>query len=302
MLTEFSEALAHEEATRLIARLSALKSEWLSEPSLPSLSPRTVEALMQHGEEIDRILQQATDWEELFTALLLLVSGCVTVFIPDIPIWFRATSLICVAMPALYSLIFAWRGLHSLLKNWKWIYAVYALTQAEDVRVLETLILATHYKWGRHPEIIKAINRLLDQVTETDMGLLSDRAQVKLWAIGITRMTLSPSHDPVVTTRVLRALAAVGNHATYTRLERYASRPPNFIDERPVIAVAQELLPVMKARLQRQQGSTTLLRASDVTAIQNHLLLRTVQTPVSEPPQELLRSPPITPKPTHSLL
>lgn len=88
----------------------------------------------------------------------------------------------------------------------------------------------------------------------------------------------------------LRALAAMGNYASCTRLEQYALLPPTCIDERPVIVVAQELLPVMKARLQRQQGSATLLRASDVTAIQNHLLLRTVQTAVSEPSQELLRS------------
>ena len=56
MPVENSEALADGEAQQLVERLSALKSEWPSEPSLHSLSPRVVDALMKRCADTERTL------------------------------------------------------------------------------------------------------------------------------------------------------------------------------------------------------------------------------------------------------
>ena len=88
--------------------------------------------------------------------------------------------------------------------------------------------------------------------------------------------------------RVLRVLAAIGNRATYARMERFAYRSEHWVGERYAIASARELLPVMQARLQRQQVPETLLRAANVA--QPDTLLRPAHATTSEPASQLLRA------------
>ena len=55
--------------------------------------------------------------------------------------------------------------------------------------VLLTLIKSTEKRWGTHPQVLQAICRLLEQVTEMDAGLLSQPIQNRLWDPG-------PAADP----------------------------------------------------------------------------------------------------------
>jgi hypothetical protein len=290
MLTEYSEALAREETNRLIKRLSAQKSEWPSEMSLRTLNPQVVDSLITRFAEIEGIEVSDVKTGLLLSLLIPLELALCWILFSVLPDRRWLAHTIMAAMLALFGLGCTWLCIHAGPGR-KLPYMVYALTQTDDVRVLETLIVATHYKWGRHPEVIKAVNRLLEQVTEADAGLLNDRAQERLWTIGIAPQTLSDAYDPQTATVALQALAAVGNHATLTRMEQYVAPSLYSVGERHSIDAVRRALPIIQARLKRRQDHETLLRAADVTDVQNHLLLRTVQTPVVEPPHELLRPP-----------
>lgn len=289
MSMEPSEALAAEEVQCLTTRLSDLKAGWPSEPSLRTLSPRMVDALMARFEDTERRLIPAVRMAEGFYTLLPLALITLVLCIPGLPwhikLLFTAAML---AFPLCLLYFVCWRNLH--LVGGEWAYTVYALTQTEDVRALETLILATHYKWGRDRAVLSAINRLLEQVTEEHIGLLSDRAQKRLWTIGIAQRTLAGAYPSQVTVYVLRTLAAVGNQATMARMERFATRSEYYSGERYAIAAAQELLPLMKERFQRQSVPQTLLRASDARSTQPDTLLRAVHISTPEPTSQLLRA------------
>ena len=289
MPMEFSEALDNGEARQLVDRLSALKAEWPSEPSLRTLSPRIVDAFIKRFAEIESRTLPAIRMGKLFYTLVPLGSAILVMCIPGLPWHIRLLFTTAMLVLALGGLRFFWRALHRVPCE-NWAYNVYALTQTDDVRVLETLILATRYKWGRHSEVIKAINRLLEQVTEADVGLLSDRAQRRLWTVGVTWQTFVEPYNHEGAIRALRALAAVGNRATYARMERFIYRSEYFFGERYAIAAARDLLPLMNVRLEHQQVPATLLRASDVTNAQSDTLLRAGTAATPEPTTQLLRA------------
>ena len=286
---EFSEALGNGEAYQLVKRLSTLKTEWHSEPSLRSLSPRIVDALMKNFAEIETTGAPLVRSGVLFFTLIPLGLVFVSLFDHTTHGLLKLLLPLFMAIPSLGGLTFLHRIVHRAPpENWR--YTVYALTQTDDVRVLETLILATRYKWGRHPEVIKAINRLLEQVTEADAGLLSDRALQRLWTVGITWQTFAQPYNHAGAIRALRALAAVGNRATMARMERFAYSSEYFLGERYAKAATRDLLPLMETRLLRQQVPATLLRASDANNTQPETLLRAVAVSAPEPTTQLLRA------------
>ena len=225
----------------------------------------------------------------MFHTLLPLGLAILVLSIPGLP-W-HVKQLFTAFMLALIlgGLCFCTRIFYGVMGG-EWAYSIYALTQTEDVRVLETLILATRYKWGRHPEILNAITRLLEQVTEADAGLLSDRAQQRLWTVGITWQAFAQPYNHARAIRALRALAALGNRATMARMERFAYSSEYFLGERYAKATTRDLLPLIEARLQRQQVPATLLRASDITDAQPDTLLRAVTISAPEPTAQLLRA------------
>ncbi len=59
---------------------------------------------------------------------------------------------------------------------------------------------------------------------------------------------------------------------------------------RRIIAVAQELLPLMETRLKQQEVPDTLLRAADTPASQLETLLRPALVVTPVPPEQLLRA------------
>lgn len=169
-------------------------------------------------------------------------------------------------------------------------YAVYALTQTDDMRVLPTLIQATRQGWGWHPQVRAAILRLLEQVTEEHVGLLNDAAEKRLWKLTMGWQSSNTGYDHEIAISTLRALAAIGNYATLTRIKRYANHSEYYLKEGYVIAAARELTPIMEARLQRQQVPETLLRPADTPTPQPETLLRAAHPATAEPPQQLLRA------------
>ena len=288
MPVENSEALAAGEAQQLVEHLYALKAEWPSEPALRTLSPQTVDALMKRVANTERSLVIPIQMGYMFHTLLPMGLAILVLSIPDLSWHIKQLFTAFMLALILGGLCFCRRTFYGVMGG-KWPYSVYALTQTDDVRVLETLILATRYKWGRHPEVLSAINRLLEQVTEADAGLLSDRALQRLWTVGITWQTFAQPYNHAGAIRALRALAAVGNRATMARMERFAYSSEYFLGERYAKAATRDLLPLMEARMERQQVPATLLRASGIIA-QPDTLLRAVAISAPAPPAQLLRA------------
>ena len=273
--------LTHEEqaqrqkAKPLVDKLAAMKENWFSEPSLRHLSPRMVDALITYIETDVKGLAR-TKWTCLTLLLLLLPFALAN---SSSVIYLTAAG--CLAC---WGICFVF-GPTMMPQP-----AVHALTQTDDLRVLPTLILATRHSGAQNAYVYDAIFRLLDQVTEEHIGLLNDDAQQHLWEIMRTRHIVTDYSDRELTLRTLRALAAIGNHNILARIKWIAwpSIYPNV--DRWLIDEARELIPVMEARLQRQQVPETLLRAADVPPATPDVLLRPAHAAMPEPAQQLLRA------------
>lgn len=268
-----SDTAPMQEVRRLVLRLVSLKQNWPSEPSLPALSPRMINGLLDYNKAVKRGTPMLRVIFAAICGLLLWVSAAIP--IPG--------SLAIVVLVTIYY-VYVTRA------SQEYRCAACALTQTKDARVLPALIQATRHEWGRQSEIYAGIFSLLDHVTEEHAGLLNDAAQLRLWVIGIEGSALAIRYGDEVALRVIRALAAVGNRTTLARMRRLVLYYEQFPSEHLVITTARELIPMMEARLQRQQAPETLLRATDMPTSLSETLLRAAHATTPEPPQQLLRA------------
>ena len=262
------------EALRLIKRLARLKMDWASEPLLSELPPRLIAALQYEIAEAD--FSRATlGW--ISCLVVIGVWGIATVYHSD-GVW--PLALISALMVGYMQ----FRNVN--LQR----CAVYALTQTSNITVLPTLLLATQHTWGRNPAVTAAIRRLLEQVTETDIGLLNREAQETLWNMAVLPLTLRNNADEAFAFSALQALAHIGDRETLTAMQRIAGHSAVYPAEHRLNERTRELVLLMEARLQRQEVPQTLLRASGRPDATPDTLLRAHTAPISEPPQQLLRA------------
>lgn len=262
------------EALRLTKHLARLKADWASEPLLSELPPRLIAALQYEIAEADfsRSTLGSLGW-----IVFACVWGIATVYHYGW-VWYLALILV---------LIFGFmRSRNAQTQR----YAVYALTQTNDVFVLPTLIKATQQPLGRDPAVIAAIHRLLQQVTETDSGLLNREAQETLWNMAVLPLTLRNNADEAFAFSALQALAHIGDRETLTAMQQIAGHSAVYPAEHRLNERTRKLVLLMEARLQRQEVPQTLLRASGRPDATPDTLLRAHAAPASEPPQQLLRA------------
>ena len=271
-------------ADQIIKRLQQSGRDWPCAPELQHIGDRTVDELLDiitHEEEKAAEHQ----FSVLFALMLSLLAWCVVIF-RSVQMWSLAMlgTVICLSL-----------NRDAVRSTDRRRYAVYALTQTHETRLLVLFIQATRFSWGRHPEILCAITRLLEQVTEAHSGLLSDAEQEQLWQLAVPMASSGlPLNESLVDEELalstLRALACIGNKNTYLRLSRLARRPMGYTRLRYIIGAARDLAPLMDARLQRHEVPATLLRASTLPPPAPDNLLRPAQTTASEPPEQLLRA------------
>ncbi len=264
----------HQEAKRLMRLLARRRSHWPAEPMLRQLSPVQVEALQAYiaaRETEHRRLALTT----LFFMLWALVFG---ICMGD----FKATLFIFMGEGVFFSLFL------SAAKQYR--YAVYALTQTDDLRVLPSLIHATRFTWGDHPEIIRAIGRLLEHVTEADAGLLNATMQARLWNMAIPGLGSGERFDEALALHTLHALALIGNRNSLRQMQQLGAYVYTYAIHQRLIWQAQELAPCMEARLQRQEVDGTLLRAANTPTSAPNTLLRPARVVTPESPEQLLRA------------
>lgn len=261
------------EALRLAKRLVRLKSDWASEPTLAYLPPHIVAAL-QHGIEEAAAVRATLAWGGLVAGVLLTFGF--------------SSHHTALAVAALFAcgLLFARMTVHVEQMQ---RCMVYALTQTQNVAVLPTLIKATHHAWGRTPAVLAAIRRLLEQVTEEDIGLLNRDEQEILWTLAVLPLTLRNNADEAFGFSALQAFARIGDGETLTAMRRIANRSAVYPAEHRLNAQVQALILQMETRIQRQQSLQTLLRASDTPDMRPDTMLRAHTSPASEP-QQLLRA------------
>lgn len=262
------------EVTRLIMRLVSLGEKWPSAPFLSALSPRMINGLLTYNNRLERGYPMLR---------VIAVSLC------GIMLWLCGTNpelWLMLALPAL--IILSWAYINDAVPQYR--CAAYALTQTDDLRILPMLLLATRHAWGKHPEVLRAISRLLVQVTEAEVGLLNDKRQERLWRLAVPSLYSAQPFDEALTLRALQALALIGNRNSLRQMQTLGAATCAYAHHQRIIAKARELAPLMEARLQRQEVPETLLRAANTPASQTETLLRAVHATTSESRQQLLRA------------
>ena len=265
-----------QEAARLLKRLAQLIHDWPSEPALRDLSPPMVDALLRYiGKE-----QSRYEWLLVYPFLLWGVWN----------VFDGKTSLVLTWLLIMMACVNYYIVGHSYFARQR--CAVYALTQIDDLRVLPTLIQATRYSWGQHPQVTRAICRLLQQVTEEHIGLLSQEAQNKLWNLVMPPVSLKTGYEETLAVAALQAFAHVGNQEMLARMQHFARNTALHPHYQQVQEQMEHCLPLMVARLQRQGTAETLMRAASApTDTQAGVLLRpTVHSATPEPAEQLLRA------------
>ena len=285
MLTPTSDAVPEQQARQLIKRLRRLRGKWPSEPTLNNLRPQTVDALIRMA---DRDVRNPA-WILLFSVMALGLFSALVIaglLLHREPLMFLGGYLMLadtLLTPVIYASVVG-------VRNHQRKYAVYALTQTNDVRVLNTLIQPAYTRWGRHPEVTRAITRLLEQVSEWHTGLLTPYAQLHLWNLAIKPAVTSPHFDAHFASEALRALACVGNGTMLMQMKELANQRREGASRNDLVLAAQQYVPYMEDRFKRQAVPATLLRAADVPTSQPETLLRAALPTSTEPTAQLLRA------------
>ncbi len=268
------DAVTEQEVRQLLKRLARLKRKWPSEPALRDLSPQMVEALDQYVDEQGRARLMAT---MIVVAAMLGLQFSISQFGKP-PLW--------VDIPAVAGCLFA----TGLKPGHAHRYAVYALTQTDEVRLLPILIKVTDKTWGMHREVISAIKRLLSQVTEEHAGLLDRKTQERLWQLAIAPVNFKVECDEALAYAALHAFVHIGDRNTLNRMQKFVLNMTFYAPHRRVNDAVQSSIPLMEARLRRQEVPATLLRSSDVPDAATDILLRPAHAATTEPAEQLLRA------------
>lgn len=268
------DAATEKEVRQLLQRLARLKKNWPQEPALRDLSPQMVDNLLKNVD-----IQNKTRAATPFAIAALTFCTNPLLLYGKFPYTFIAP-LVCIVWGSAF-----WIELRKQRQ-----FIIYALTQVEEKRVLTALIKATSEDWGMHPKVTRAITRLLPQVTEDDAGLLDRKAQERLWQLALASLNYGRKCNEALAHGALSAFTHIGSRDTLNRMRNFTLHMTFYPAHRRVYDALQQAIPLMEARLKRQEVPETLLRAAAMPAPVSDTLLRSAQAAPSEPSGQLLRA------------
>ena len=88
---------------------------------------------------------------------------------------------------------------------------------------------------------------------------------------------------------ILQAFAQVGDSSALPIVEKLAREEAKTVDQRRIQEAAQECLPALRLRAQKERDPHTLLRATGSAGNDTETLLRAATTVQETPPEQLLR-------------
>lgn len=160
------------------------------------------------------------------------------------------------------------------------------LAEFEDIRIVGPLAEALEFGDKNMRAIIteEALIKLLPRLQASDAHLLNEDQRACL------NRALKGKNTQLVLA-ILKAYEQVGDEKALPCVEKLAEGEGRSGKDERVQAEAIECLPHLKARIEQQRASQTLLRASDAIATPPEVLLRPAEATVSDtPPEQLLRA------------
>lgn len=153
------------------------------------------------------------------------------------------------------------------------------VSELQDKRFIGHLVESYRYQEVRS-FIVKTLLVLLPQLQHSDARLLNEQQRTILY------QSLNDKNTDWIRT-VLKALEQIGDSKAVPYVEKLATASNT---EPEIREAAQECLVYLKQRLEQQQISQTLLRASDAVAAGPDMLLRASMTADTTEPNQLLRA------------
>lgn len=163
--------------------------------------------------------------------------------------------------------------------------ATQKLAEFEDIRIVGPLAEALEFNDKNIRTVTEeALIKLLPRLQASDAHLLNEDQRACL------NRALKGKNTQLVLA-ILKAYEQVGDEKALPFVEKLAEGEGRSGKDARVQAEAIECLPHLKARIEQQRASQTLLRASDAIATPPEVLLRPAEATVSDtPPEQLLRA------------
>jgi hypothetical protein len=256
-------------------------------PTKAALADATLEGLLQRLERHEK----RSRWHmrlmvslSVFAAILMFfveIGGVLIALhkgIETLPLWAVLSSwLLFLAMLSGVVMVYS-RDMHTSLK------LLQNISTHRDVRVVGPLLSL----WGvssprTRGAIEEALIELLPQMRASDAALLNDEQRAQLYAI----LRDTNRRRVPLQLAILEALGRIGDAHAVPVVERLSETPLR--RQRALREAAQRCLPQLRERVLQLQQSSTLLRPSANRAKEKEVLLRTSDSTLPTPADQLVR-------------
>lgn len=256
-------------------------------PTKAALADATLEGLLQRlerHEKRSRRHMRFTVSLSVFAAILMFfveIGGVLIALqkgIETLPLWAVLSSwLLFLAMLSGVVMVYS-RDMHTSLK------LLQNISTHRDVRVVGPLLSL----WGvssprTRGAIEEALIELLPQMRAADAALLNDEQRAQLYAI----LRDTNRRRVPLQLAILEALGRIGDAHAVPVVERLSETPLR--RQRALREAAQRCLPQLRERVLQLQQSSTLLRPSANRAKEKEVLLRTSDSTLPTPAEQLVR-------------
>ncbi len=256
-------------------------------PTKAALADATLEGLLQrlerHEKRSRRHMRLMVSLS-VFAAILMFfveIGGVLIALhkgIETLPLWAVLSSwLLFLAMLSGVVMVYS-RDMHTSLK------LLQNISTHRDVRVVGPLLSL----WGvssprTRGAIEEALIELLPQMRASDAALLNDEQRAQLYAI----LRDTNRRRVPLQLAILEALGRIGDAHAVPVVERLSETPLR--RQRALREAAQRCLPQLRERVLQLQQSSTLLRPSANRAKEKEVLLRTSDSTLPTPADQLVR-------------
>lgn len=256
-------------------------------PTKAALADATLEGLLQrlerHEKRSRRHMRLMVSLSVVAAILMFFVEiGGVLIAlqkgIETLPLWAVLSSwLLFLAMLSGVVMVYS-RDMHTSLK------LLQSISTHRDVRVVGPLLSL----WGvssprTRGAIEEALIELLPQMKASDAALLNDEQRAQLYAI----LRDTSRRRVPLQLAILEALGRIGDAHAVPVVERLSETPLR--RQRALREAAQRCLPQLRERVLQLQQSSTLLRLSANRAKEKEVLLRTSDSTLQTPAEQLVR-------------
>ena len=155
--------------------------------------------------------------------------------------------------------------------------ALKLLEELQDIRAVPGLVSAIENSFGAKAQALRSLlTQLLPQLTSADAGLLN-RSHL---AVLRRELELEQYNTTLeYSLAIVSALSHIGNQETAQRLQELIKRGAITERQQFIRQAAEQSLPILEARLAREQVSGTLLRASEASPNTTELLHPAISPP-----------------------